>query len=72
MSLAWAPAVSGGEAAGYMIEVLSPGTEQVILSLDTGNLSTTFVHDNVPPGHYAVRVRGLNARGLGLPLTRSL
>jgi predicted phage tail protein len=47
-----------------VIEVLTGGG-QLILSLDTRNVSTTFAHGNVPPGEYTVRVRGVNARGAG-------
>ena len=65
-TLTWAPAASGGEPTTYRLEVLAPNG-LVILTLDTGNVSTTFTHDNVPPGQYTVRVRGVNARGAGAP-----
>jgi titin len=63
-TLTWAPPVSGGNPASYVIEVLS-GNGQLLLSLNTGNVSTVFEHGNVPPGRYTVRVRAANGRGTG-------
>jgi hypothetical protein len=65
-TLTWSPATAGGEVTSYAIEVVSP-TGQVLLTIDTGNTSTTFTHGEVPPGEYTVRVRGVNARGAGAP-----
>jgi predicted phage tail protein len=65
VSLTWSPPTSGGQAASYVIEVLTPNGQVLLLSLDTGNLSTTFAHDNAPSGQYLVRVRAANGRGPG-------
>jgi hypothetical protein len=37
------------------------------MSRDTGTLSTTFIYTGAPRGEYLVRVRGINAAGLGEP-----
>jgi predicted phage tail protein len=63
VTLTWSPPTSG-EATSYVIEVLTT-KGQLLLSIDTGNLSTTFTHGNAPTGVYMVRVRAANARGPG-------
>jgi hypothetical protein len=63
-TLTWSAPTTGGPATRYVIEVVSGGG-QLLLALDTGNVSTVFTHGHVPPGAYIVRVRGVNASGAG-------
>ena len=60
----WTAPTSGGVATSYLFEAgLAPGT--TIGSLGSGTTSLTI--PGVPPGRFFVRVRGLNAFGLGPP-----
>lgn len=68
IGLTWAPPVTGGPVASYVIEVVAPNGA-VLLALDTRNASTAFTHGAVPPGQYRVRVRAVNASGAGDPST---
>jgi predicted phage tail protein len=64
VTLTWSEPTAGGEGTRYVIEATT--TEGApIVTLDTGNLATSFVHGDVPPGTYVVRVRAANAAGAG-------
>ncbi len=64
VTLTWSPAATGGDPARYIIEA-SDVHGRVLVTLDTGNLATSFVHGDVPPGRYVVRVKAGNASGVG-------
>jgi Fibronectin type III domain len=63
VTLTWSPAATGGDPARYVIEA-SDMHGNVLVTLDTGNLATSFVHGDVPPGRYVVRVKAANAAGV--------
>jgi Fibronectin type III domain len=62
VTLTWSPSATGGDPARYVIEA-SDVHGNVLVTLDTGNLATFFVHGDVPPGRYVVRVKAANAAG---------
>ncbi len=64
VTLTWSPSATGGESTRYVIEATDTQGNPIV-TLDTGNLSTSFVHGDVPPGTYVVRVRAANAAGAG-------
>jgi predicted phage tail protein len=64
VTLNWSPPVSGGDAARFVVEA-SDTQGNVLVTLDTGNLSTSFIHGDVPPGEYVVRIKAANAAGIG-------
>jgi predicted phage tail protein len=64
--LTWSPPMSGSDATRYLIEATDTQGNPIV-TLDTANLSTAFVHGDVPPGTYVVRVRAANAAGAGTP-----
>ena len=63
-TLSWLSPSTGGEATRYVIEA-TDSQGNVVVRHDTGNASTTFAHGDVPPGHYIVSVRAVNAGGAG-------
>ncbi len=65
VNLQWSPPSSGGPAAAYVLEAGSgPGLSNLVV-LNLGNV-TSFAA-NAPAGTYYVRVRAVNARGVGEP-----
>lgn len=62
--LAWTASSAGDAALRYRIEAgAEPGVP--MLAYDTASPATGMTFANVPPGQYYVRVRGINARGVG-------
>lgn len=66
VTLLWTAPVAGGAPAAYRIEAGSEPGLSNLAAVSNGSPATTFVV-GAPPGRYYVRVRGLNAAGLGLP-----
>ena len=67
VTLSWTAPIAGLPTS-YVIEASStPGGPANLASFNTGNVQTTLVTPNVPLGTYYVRVRGLDASGLGPP-----
>jgi predicted phage tail protein len=65
--LSWNPPAAGGVPNGYVLEAGSiPGASD-LLTLATGNTSTSFTASGVQAGRYYVRVRAANAAGGGGP-----
>jgi hypothetical protein len=64
VTLTWSQPITGGEGTRYLIEATTIEGNPIV-TLDTGNLATAFVHGDVPPGTYVVRVRSANAAGAG-------
>jgi titin len=64
VTLTWTQPISGGDGTRYVIEATTTEGNPIV-TLDTGNLATAFVHGDVPPGTYVVRVRAANAAGAG-------
>jgi hypothetical protein len=63
VNLRWSAPSSGGPVAGYIVEAGSAPGLSNLASLPVGAV-TTF-ETNAPPGTYYVRVRAVNARGVG-------
>lgn len=62
--LAWTASTTGDPALRYRVEAgVEPGAP--LLAYDTTSPVTGLTFPNVPPGQYYVRVRGINARGVG-------
>jgi predicted phage tail protein len=68
VTLNWTAPAAGPAPSHYVIEAVD-GSDNVLLTVNTGNASTTFSHSSVPAGEYRVRVRAANGAGLGLPST---
>ena len=64
VSLRWNPASVGGAPTRYRLEV-GPYRGATALTFETPLATTIVGFTGVPPGRYYVRVRGLNAEGLG-------
>lgn len=65
VTLAWAPPSTGSPPASYVVEAaVSPGGPALASLTLT---ATTFSVPNVPNGVYFVRVRGVDASGVGPP-----
>jgi Viral BACON domain len=64
VTLHWNSPASGGTAAWYRLEV-GPYRGATTLTFDTTLAATTVGSSGVPPGRYYVRIRGVNAQGLG-------
>ena len=65
MTLSWTAPIAGSPTS-YVIEASStPGGPANLANFNTGNAQTTLVTAGVPVGTYYVRVRGLDASGLG-------
>ena len=68
VTLSWtAPSDNGGsEITGYRIEASTDGVTFPVVTPNTGNANTTYVHSNLSPGTtYAYFVFARNAQGLG-------
>lgn len=64
VTLTWAASTAGDAATRYRVEAgLDPGATALVQTLLSPATSVSF--PGVPPGHYYVRVRGINARGTG-------
>lgn len=67
VSFSWTASVTGTAATSYVIEAgTGPGLAN-LAQLDTGSPNSSFTVPNVPAGTYWVRVRGVNAAGVGAP-----
>jgi hypothetical protein len=64
VSLRWDPGAPGGMATRYRLEA-GPSRGATALVFDTLLATTNLGFTGVPPGRYYVRVRGVNAQGLG-------
>src|SRR5262245_47968083 len=65
VTLVWTPPATGGAPVSYLVEAaVSPGGPLIASLTLTG---TTVSVPDVKNGVYFVRVRGINASGLGLP-----
>ncbi len=65
VTLSWTAPIAGSPTS-YVIEASStPGGPANLANFNTGNAQTTLVTAGVPVGTYYVRVRGLDASGLG-------
>jgi Fibronectin type III domain len=62
--LSWS-APAGHAISQYIIDVFST-QGQLLVSFDTGSLSTAFIYREAPPGEYVGRVRAVNPAGIGL------
>ena len=66
VTFTWRAPTSGGKATSFVLEAgLSPGSTVVTLASATTSLTVPAV----PPGTFFVRVRGVNAVGVGSPST---
>lgn len=64
VALSWTPSTAGDAATRYRVEAgAEAGATALVQDLPTAATGVSFV--GVPPGRYFVRVRGLNARGVG-------
>ncbi len=64
VDFSWGIATSGGAATSYVLEAGgTPGTTAITLAAP----STSLVVPAAPPGRFFVRVRGVNAFGIGPP-----
>ncbi len=67
LTLSWTASATGTPTS-YLIEVSgTPGGPATLANHNTGNAQTTLVASGVPPGVYYVRVRGIDASGVGAP-----
>ena len=67
LTLSWTASATGTPTS-YVIEVSgTPGGPATLASYNTGNAQTTLVVPGAPPGVYYVRVRGVDASGVGAP-----
>lgn len=64
VSLGWNPGGAGGAPTRYRLEV-GPYRGATALTFETPLATTIVGFTGVPPGRYYVRVRGVNAQGLG-------
>ena len=64
VSLGWNPGGAGGAPTRYRLEV-GPYRGATALTFETPLATTTVGFTGVPPGRYYVRVRGVNAEGVG-------
>lgn len=64
VSLSWTPPASGSPPTGYVLEAGTASGLANIVRVALGP-ATTFSTAGVPPGTYYVRVRPLNAAGIG-------
>jgi hypothetical protein len=67
VTLTWVPPQSGGPVTSYRIEAGSAYGTTDIVTFDTGNTLPTYTATAVRPGIYYVRVRAVNAAGIGPP-----
>jgi hypothetical protein len=63
--LSWQPAIGGCPATSYLIEAGSQFGLADLAAISTGDAATSFAWTNAPNGSYVVRVRGVNATGVG-------
>ena len=68
ISLSWSPPSSGGTPTGYVLEAGSGQGLADIARLTLGPVTTFSTGPIVPPGTYYVRVRAVNAAGIGATL----
>lgn len=66
VSLLWLQPTTGGVPNRYIVEA-TDGNGTPLVTFDTGNVTTSFVHGGVPLGTYVVRIRAANAAGVGPP-----
>lgn len=67
LTLTWAPPISGREPTGYVVEVSTiPGAANLYLR-PVGLGVTSWSFPIVPASRYYLRVRGVNAFGIGAP-----
>jgi hypothetical protein len=64
MLVTWSPPFTGGAVTRYVIE-LTNARGLAVVTIDTSNITTAFMYDDVPPGEYYVRVRAANDAGAG-------
>ena len=64
VTLTWAASAAGDAALRYRIEA-GVASGSTALVRDTADNGTSISFAGVPPGQYYVRVRGINARGVG-------
>ena len=65
VSFSWSPPSSGGTPTGYVLEAGSGQGLADIARLTLGPVTTFSTGPIVPPGTYYVRVRAVNAAGIG-------
>lgn len=64
VTLTWTPSTAGDAALRYRIEAgVTSGSTALVRDMIASDTSASFA--GVPPGQYFVRVRGINARGVG-------
>jgi hypothetical protein len=71
VSFSWSPPSSGGAPTGYVLEAGSGWGLADIARLTLGPVTTFATGPIVPPGTYYVRVRAVNAAGIG-PLSNGV
>ncbi len=64
VALIWS-APPGHAIARYVIDVFST-QGQLLVSFDTGSLSTAFIYRDAPPGEYVGRIRAVNLDGISV------
>lgn len=67
VTLTWQVSDTSRLATDFVVEAGSSPTSFELLSQRLGSDGTTFVATDVPAGRYYVRVRGVNATGIGPP-----
>ena len=70
VAFSWAAPVTGGAAAGYVLEAGSGPGQSDLVRMPLGTTSASAA--GVPPGTYFVRVRAVNAAGAGAASTEVL
>jgi hypothetical protein len=67
VTLSWTMPATSRAATEFVVEAGFNPAATDLVRIPTGNSNTTAVVEGVPPGVYYVRVRGMNAAGVGTP-----